>query len=153
MNRLLHILLFGGFLISSGLYIKEITKSPQIVEKIIEKRVYQCDTSFTPLAVYKEIVKAGIKCPDIVCNQVMLETNYLTCDSCSLDGNNLFGFIRDSIAGYLKFGTWQEAVYYYAGWQRRRGYKDQDYYEFLKAKWGAKIPEAYVEELKSVNWN
>jgi hypothetical protein len=153
MNRLLHILLFGGFLISSLLYVQEKNKRPQIINNVIEKIVYQCDTAFTPYTVYREIVKAGIKHPDVVCDQAMLETGFLNCDSCSLTKNNLFGFLKDTVSGYLVFNTWQESVYYYAGWQRRKNYDGANYYDFLKLRWGAKFPEEYVSELKSVNWN
>lgn len=96
----------------------------------------------------REIDRSQAHHPLIIQAQALWETGNLKCDSCSLNRNNLFGFRKDSIQ-YLYFGTWQECVYYYARWQRRKGYKPgKDYFEFLRQRWGAKDPDAYVKAIK-----
>lgn len=104
--------------------------------------------TLTPTNISREIDRSEVEHPLIVLAQALWETENLGCDSCSLDRNNIFGFRKDS-THYLYFGTWQECVYYYARWQRRKGYKyGEDYFEFLRRKWGAKDPDAYVNAIR-----
>ncbi len=84
----------------------------------------------------------GIKYPEIVLNQSLLETGHFTSPVC-LDKCNLFGF-RDG--KYLEFESYEKCVEYYKRWQDRK-YKGGDYYNFLK-----KLPYAedslYICKLK-----
>jgi len=89
----------------------------------------------------------GVKHADIAVRQSVLETGWYKCTNCSLDNNNLFGFIS-SKGGYMKFDTWQESVKEYAVWQKRF-YKGGDYYEFLKRIGYAEDP-SYINKLKTV---
>ena len=89
----------------------------------------------------------GVKHVDIVVRQSVLETGWYKCNNCSLDNNNLFGFIS-SKGGYMKFDTWQDSVKEYAVWQRRF-YKGGDYHSFLKRIGYAEDPN-YIDKLKTV---
>jgi hypothetical protein len=77
------------------------------------------------------ILVIGIKKPDIVLRQAILETGWMKCKNCSLDYNNLFGFRYRK--KYIKFNHWKESVHYYANWQYYKGYVEgDDYYEWLE---------------------
>jgi len=89
----------------------------------------------------------GVKHADIAVRQSVVETGWYKCTNCSLDNNNLFGFIS-SKGGYMKFKTWQESVKEYAVWQRRF-YKGGDYHVFLKRIGYAEDPN-YIYKLKTV---
>jgi flagellum-specific peptidoglycan hydrolase FlgJ len=89
----------------------------------------------------------GVKHVDIVVRQSVVETGWYKCTNCSLDNNNLFGFIS-SKGGYMKFDTWQDSVKEYAVWQKRF-YKGGDYHVFLKRIGYAEDPN-YINKLKTV---
>lgn len=111
-------------------------------------QIRQNDTSLTRETLFAEIKKAKILPAEVCLRQAMLETGWLSCRNCSLDRNNLFGFATDR--GYLDFATWQESVYYYATWLRRKGYKGEDIYDFLRRKWVCEDIEHYIEQLKKI---
>lgn len=114
-------------------------------ERLVETIEYRDrDDSLTKDNLMNEIKRAGIKFPDIVFKQAMIESGNLKCKNCSLDKNNLFGF-RDS-KGYIYFNTWIGSVYYYARWQNRK-YKGGDYYIFLKEV-GYAEDSLYIWKLK-----
>ncbi|MFN5182136.1 MAG: glucosaminidase domain-containing protein [Bacteroidota bacterium] len=75
------------------------------------------------------ICEKGIKHPDIVMKQVILETGWLQ-SKYLMNRNNLFGFRVTK--EYMRFKSWRHSVDYYKGWQDRK-YKDpnEDYYKFL----------------------
>lgn len=109
--------------------------------------IYEEETdTLTPQALQKEISRCGIRFPEIVFRQAMLETGNLSCENCSLDRQNLFGFATDS--GYLVFENWRQSVAYYYAWQKRKTFIPNDYYEFLRKYWGCENPEHYVAQLK-----
>jgi len=89
----------------------------------------------------------GVKHVDIVLRQSILETGWYKCKDCSLDNNNLFGFIS-SKGGYMKFDTWQESVKEYSVWQHRF-YKSGDYYAFLQ-RIGYAEDKTYINKLKQL---
>ncbi len=78
--------------------------------------------------VKKELERYGIQHTDIVIRQVIVETGWLKCTHCSLNANNLFGFMTKK--GYISFEHWTESVAYYKRWQDAF-YKGGDYYDFL----------------------
>ncbi len=95
------------------------------------------------------IYASGIKHPDIVYKQVLKETGHLKCYPCSLQHNNLLGFRWKH--KHMDFDSWQESIDYYVGWQKRREYDEsEDYYVFLKRKWGAPDMDGYCRTLKQV---
>lgn len=72
----------------------------------------------------------GIRWPNIVWAQCMVETGYLTCTNCCLQKNNLFGFMIGRKC--MEFPNWQSSVDYYARWQIRNMNPGEDYFAFLK---------------------
>ena len=103
-------------------------------------------------SVWAEINKQGIKKPDILMRQAMLETMWLKCEECSLRFNNIFGFRHKSAIkegnpqGYLEFETWQDCIYYYKSWQEEK-YDSGCYYTFLEEV-GYAESQKYCETLK-----
>lgn len=72
----------------------------------------------------------GIRWPNIVWAQSMVETGYLTCSNCCLQKNNLFGFMVGGVC--MEFPDWQASVDYYARWQIKNMHAGEDYFAFLK---------------------
>lgn len=72
----------------------------------------------------------GVRFAHIVTAQMIEETGWLSCEGCSLDHNNLFGFRYKK--KYLVFDSWLDCCIYYRDWQNRHYRAGQDYYEFLK---------------------
>ena len=96
--------------------------------------------------VKEAIIDAGIKFPEIVLKQAILETGWLKCTKCSLNKNNIFGFYYKK--KYISFDNWLECIDYYKRWQDRH-YKGGDYYQFLKDVGYATSP-TYVQKLKQI---
>lgn len=90
-----------------------------------------------------------IKHPEIVLNQFQLETGNYKCKNCSLQYNNLGGFLTKK--GYMKFDHWMQFIIYYRGWQDRfyTG-KYKNYYIFLD-RIGYATSENYISTLKSMD--
>lgn len=88
------------------------------VQKVTEKLSYEC--------VYEQIVEMGIKFPDVVFAQAVLESGNFT-SNLFKNHNNLFGMklpkIRETVAigrvknGYAKYNSWSESIYDYFLWQ------------------------------------
>ena len=99
--------------------------------------------------VYKELIKQNVKHPEIVLAQSILETGWYKCSGCSLDNNNLFGFLNHKKKEYFYYDTWQESV---GGYLRGIQYKYEeekydDYYDFL-TKIGYASDPNYIKKLK-----
>ena len=106
---------------------------------------------------YDRIKAAGILHPDIVMAQCMQETGNLSCKSCCLRYNNLFGFYEKANK-CKKFDSENECLKYYRKWQEKRydkwkkKYPNEDYYHFLKYSKYA-TGDKYTKELKpKVAW-
>jgi hypothetical protein len=113
-------------------------KIPDIIKEYVP--------AMTPMNVLAEVCKQDITEPLIVFKQIMLETNNLACDNCSLDSNNLFGF--RNMSGYIKFNTWPESIKYYKQWQEERLRPNENYYQFLlRVKFAE--DSNYISKLKS----
>lgn len=116
--------------------------------KFINQYETALDFNYTPELtlqnLYEEILSQGIEHPEIVLKQAILETRWLKCSNCSMQFNNIFGFMNKS--GYLKFDTWIDCVKYYKNWQNSY-YKGGDYYTFLDKIGYATGPE-YLSRLK-----
>lgn len=98
--------------------------------------------------VFAEICRLGIREPQIVMRQAMLETGWLRAPFL-MKRNNLFGFRYRT---YLSFPHWKDSVRYYRDWQARR-YKSSDvsYYAFLtRIRYG--VP-SYVQHVKKIRWD
>lgn len=99
-------------------------------------------------AVFTEICRLGIREPQIVMRQAMLETGWLR-SPFLMKRNNLFGFRHKT---YLSFPSWQDSVKYYYDWQNRRlKESDKNYYTFLmRIRYG--VP-SYVNHVKKMKWD
>lgn len=105
-----------------------------------------CNATITIDSLRNEITKLGVKHPKIVLAQAMLESGWLKCTNCSLDGNNPFGFYYKG--KYKSWATWQASVKYYKDWQNRH-YKSGDYYAFLEKR-GYAEDLLYTSKLKKI---
>jgi hypothetical protein len=109
---------------------------------IIEEK----ETELTPENVYAYLERMGVKHPEIVLRQSILETGWYECEQCSLRHNNIFGFRYKK--KYLEFENWKEGVEYYKKWQDKK-YKGGDYYKFLKNV-GYATSTTYISKLKQI---
>jgi len=122
---------------------KNSTRSYQsFVGPIIEEKTPE----LTPENVYAHLERLGVKHPEIVLKQSILETGWYECDYCSLEHNNIFGFRYKK--KYLEFDTWVESVEYYKKWQEKR-YQGGNYYGFLKEV-GYATSRTYISKLKQI---
>src|SRR4051812_29456962 len=78
--------------------------------------------------VYKELVKIGVKYPEIVTAQAILETGNFTSDYYK-QRSNLFGFRNGK--GYFYFQSWKHACQNYKQWQDKYYKYGKSYYQFL----------------------
>ncbi len=95
--------------------------------------------------VFSEICNLGIREPQIVMSQALLETGQFKADFL-MERNNLFGFRAQR---YLSFSHWKESVRYYRDWQARR-YKssDKNYYMFLsRIRYGAPTYAQHLQQM------
>ena len=100
-------------------------------------------------SVYQELIKQGIKSPEIVLAQSIEETGWYKCINCSLSKNNIFGFWYKK--KYLTFNSWQDCIAYYKRWQDRH-YIEKDhktYYDYLTWKGYATNPK-YINNIKKI---
>ena len=123
-----------------------------------QKQVQENKISKTEL--YEQIIKFGIKFPDIVFAQAMIESGELT-SKLFRTANNMFGMkfpsVRETTAkgktngGYSKYEDWNFGVYDYFLWQdhmlRNRTGITKSQYLSLLGKVYAKDPN-YVGKLK-----
>lgn len=106
--------------------------------------------------VFNYCIRIGIKHPEIVTAQSVLETGNYQCKNCSLDKNNIFGFYYKK--KYIAFDSWHESVDYYKRWQVKRYDTRKNYFEFLKCVRkrtnGECMPyaqsEDYIDKLKMI---
>ncbi|HVQ09456.1 MAG TPA: glucosaminidase domain-containing protein [Allosphingosinicella sp.] len=78
--------------------------------------------------VFQAICAAGIRHPEIVMRQALLETGNLR-HPMLMTRNNLFGFRSRA---YLRFDKWQDSVAYYKRWQDRHYTNpSENYFRFL----------------------
>lgn len=99
-------------------------------------------------SVFNYICKSGIKHPEIVIKQAVLETGWFK-SPFLMSRNNIFAFRTKK---YLRFDNWKACVDYYKNWQDRK-YKDttENYYDFLvRIKYAT--PE-YPKHLKKIKLN
>jgi uncharacterized FlgJ-related protein len=89
-----------------------------------KKQEIAIDSALNEDNVYKTLIKCGIKYPEIVMSQIMLESSNLTSRLC-LKNNNLLGMTvpskRSTLAlnksGYAKYKSWFESVLDYKLYQ------------------------------------
>ena len=90
----------------------------------------------------------GVKHPEIVYAQAVLETGHFKSDLC-LNGNNLFGLYNSKKHRYYTFDHWKDCIIAYKEMIQYK-YKDgDDYLNFLKEIGYAEDPE-YINKLKRI---
>jgi len=93
--------------------------------------------------IYDEMVRIGVKFPEIVLAQVRFETGHLK----KVSHNNLLGF--RSTGDYYKYESWEDCIAYLKGWQDRH-YKGGSYYKFItKRKYAEDMPN-YIIQVKKI---
>lgn len=139
------------------LYMKS-TKPTHLVS-VKERVVYDSDV-FTPERLYNYIVECGIKFPDIVYRQALLESGRFSSDI-FMCGNNLFGMKlarqRPTTAvgeykGHAEYKSWKASVQDYALFQSAfmRKYKtEEQYYKALGKSYAE--DDSYIRLLKNMS--
>lgn len=92
------------------------------------------------------LIYLGIKNPEIVYKQAILETGNFQSDLCVYH-NNLFGLRKGK--EYYKFKHWSESVLMYRNRIQSRLKENEDYYDFLSRIGYAEDPE-YINKLKNI---
>ena len=90
----------------------------------------------------------GIKHPDIVYAQAILETGYFKSSVCQ-NSNNLFGLYDSKVGKYYRFKHWTESVIAYKNYIQNKYKSDSSYYEFLESINYAEDPH-YIKKLKTI---
>jgi len=94
----------------------------------------------------------GIKLPEIVYAQMMLESGNLNCKNCSWSNyNNAFGFHNGK--RYLKYDNLEHCLEGFKEWQNWRCpdcKTKEEYYNCLVKYWGAPNMIEYIEKLKAI---
>jgi flagellum-specific peptidoglycan hydrolase FlgJ len=135
---------------------------PQIKSEGVNKELEEPKESFriSYMKLYEQIIKTGVKFPEIVFAQAVLESAHFKSPLFER-ANNLFGMQypikRETTAvsstnGYSKYENWHESVYDYKLWQdflfNRRGELTQaEYFAYLH-KWYAE-DKKYVTKVKN----
>ena len=89
----------------------------------------------SPNIVLEEIKAQGLKHPEIVLRQSILETGWYKCTDCALDVNNLFGLWDSRNQKYFEYNSLKESIIGYKKMIQDPYYKEGDYYEFLECMW------------------
>ena len=90
----------------------------------------------------------GIKCPNIVYAQAVLETGHFTSSVCQ-NKNNLFGLYDSKNGRYYEFEHWSESVIAYKNYIQSKYKSDSSYYRFLESINYAQDP-TYVNKVKQI---
>ena len=145
------------FLLTGLLLLGTITTKAQEKQVQIESNTQE---GITKESLYEQIMKYGIKFPDVVFAQAVLESGEFT-SKLFKSANNLFGMkiptIRESSAngktksGYSSYEGWEYSVYDYSLWQdhmlKSRNDITKKQYFALLGKVYADDPQ-YVKKLK-----
>lgn len=104
------------------------------------------EVQFDEKILYQELVKIGVKYPEIVVAQAKLETGNFT-STYYKERYNLFGFRTSK--GYMYFKSWKHACQSYKIWQDKHYKYGKSYYTFLEDINYAEDPE-YINKLKKI---
>lgn len=150
--------MFRVFLTTTLLLFTTIEVCPK--EMQVQKVEVRQDDSITKQKVYEQIIKFGIKFPDVVFAQAMIESGELT-SKLFKTANNMFGMrfpsVRETTAqgktssGYSRYEDWNFGVYDYFLWQdhmlRNRNEITKSQYLSLLGRVYAQDPN-YVSKVK-----
>lgn len=122
-------------------------KPPDIKMEIIEDK-----PSFYSKSPQEGLMEAleyyGVKHPNIVQAQAMLETGNFTSKVC-LVNNNLFGLYNSIERKYYSFNHWSESVKAYINYVQYRYKPPDNYYKFLQDIGYAEDPN-YINKVKEI---
>lgn len=90
----------------------------------------------------------GVKHPNVVYAQAVLETGHFKSDLC-INGNNLFGLYNSRKKRYYTFDHWTKSVEAYIDFVQYKYKPPNDYYKFLDNIGYAEDPE-YINKLKRI---
>ena len=117
-------------------YIESLIQEPSFKDKSPEEGLKEA------LAYY------GIKRPNIVYAQAILETGHFTSSVCQ-NKNNLFGLYDSKNGKYYEFEHWSESVIAYKNYIQSKYESDSSYYRFLESINYAQDP-TYVNKVKQI---
>ena len=128
---------------------KSLNKEPQIISEPNIVSLESKPTYINPREdLYKALVNYGIKYPDIVYAQAVLETGNFTSKLCK-NYNNLFGLYNSQTQEFFRFHHWIESVEAYKNKVQYKYKCGEDYFEFLE-RIGYAEDTLYISKLKSI---
>jgi hypothetical protein len=113
--------LIGYFVMNRSTGTKE---GPKVVKQVVHDTIVTAPIKPTRENIYKYIVACGIKHPDIVYRQALLESGF--CSNIYRRANNLFGMrvarsrpttAKGEYSGFARYDNWMESVQDYALYQ------------------------------------
>ena len=142
------------FLLTGLLLLGTITTKAQETQVQIDSNTKE---SITKESLYEQIMKYGIKFPDVVFAQAVLESGQFT-SKLFKSANNLFGMkiptkressaIGQTKSGYSKYDDWNFSVYDYFLWQDYMFKKKSD---LTKKEYLALLGKVYAEDKRYVS--
>lgn len=112
-----------------------------VTQEMWEREILENPEEF----LYERLLMEGIKEPDIVYAQAMLETGNFTSRLC-VEDHNLFGLYDSVHQCYYQYSDWRECVRDYKKLVEKK-YKGGDYYHFLESLPYSTAPD-YTKRIK-----
>ena len=133
-------------------YLDHTTNKDESKESLTEVEVVDIEPTFftkSPKDGLREALDYyGVKHPEIVYAQAVLETSHFKSDLCN-NGNNLFGLYNSRKKKYYTFSHWTESVEAYIDFIQYKYKPPNDYYKFLSDIGYAEDPH-YINKLKRI---
>jgi hypothetical protein len=138
---------------------KIIKSDPKIVKVVVHDTIVSGPIKPTRENIYKYIVACGIKHPDIVYRQALLESGF--CSNLYRKANNLFGMrvarsrpttAKGEYSGFARYDNWMESVQDYALYQAaymRKARTREQYFNALDDSYC--VGHGYSTKLRSLS--
>jgi hypothetical protein len=148
--------LIGYFVMNRSTGTKE---GPKVVRQVVHDTIVTAPIKPTRENIYKYIVACGIKHPDIVYRQALLESGF--CSNLYRKANNLFGMrvarsrpttAKGEYNGFARYDNWMESVQDYALYQAaymRKARTREQYFNALDDSYCA--GHGYSTKLRSLS--
>jgi uncharacterized FlgJ-related protein len=143
-----------GFLLTLVLFF---ISSPLKTNEMLAQTKENVQENITHESLYEQIIKFGIKFPDVVFAQAVLESGHFT-SKLFQSANNLFGMkiptkressaIGQTKSGYSKYDDWNFSVYDYFLWQ---DYMLKRHGDLTKSQYLALLGRIYAEDKRYVS--
>ena len=131
--------------------------APLKTNEMFGQTIQNTQESISHESLYEQIIKFGIKFPDVVFAQAVLESGNFT-SKLFQSANNLFGMkipskrestaIGQTKSGYSKYDDWNFSVYDYFLWQE---YMLKKHGDLTKSQYLALLGKIYAEDKKYVS--